>query len=399
MRDIYTVASQHCKGCIRLNIEVLSVDRRQDGSYDVATRDVRDGTQKTIHTGGVSFQVNRRIGRRREVDWEDSHLFRGDIFYGYGNAMQKVAYWGKSVLVIGAGAFAFENVRTAVEHGARHVTLLGRRDGTTCPKWIDMLAFLRPLNEQLMTHKSGNMISFECWQNCYKDAGLRSPKCWDEGLLKPNNHTISVSDVAFIAGYHGMFKLQVGEIRRFRPDGMGVELIDGSTIDCNMVIKCTGFHLNDDVPKLTGMSKMQPYGLLDVNMNYQAEPLLDGGQFGGGGKDKTAVDLDYGDITQEQYFKGLEVLRMLPFFKDKYVEPNGNPFGSGQGGPIVYLSNYFTYLMTHPEEQEALFKLSGTPPQDVVKLWASQIAEYQHLIMTRLISALGKAALDGNGQP
>ena len=67
----------------------------------------------------------------------------------------------------GAGAFAFENVRTSVEHGARHVTrwqqvkrvflvcqlefviahaswaysvlkvtLLGRRDGTTCPKWI-----------------------------------------------------------------------------------------------------------------------------------------------------------------------------------------------------------------------------------------------------------------------
>ena len=40
-------------------------------------------------------------------------------------------------------------------------------------------------------------------QSCYVDAGLKSPQCWKEGLLKPNNHTISVSDVAFVAGFHG----------------------------------------------------------------------------------------------------------------------------------------------------------------------------------------------------
>lgn len=394
MRDIYVVASRACKGRIRCSVEVLQVDRREDGWHDVHTRSVKDGTTKTVRARGVTFQVNRRIGKKREVDWEDSSSFRGDIFYGYGNAMRQVSFAGKRVLVVGAGAFAFENVRTAVELGARHVTLLGRRDGTTCPKWIDMCSFLRPMNKNLMTHKSGNMISFECWQNCYREAGLRTPKCWDDGLLKPNNHTISVSDAAFIAGYHGMFELRVGEIKRFRQDGMGVELVDGSSIDCNMVIKCTGFLLNDEVPKLTGLTKMQPYGLLAQNLNYFAEPLLDGGQFGPGGKDKAHVELDFGNITEAQYMKGLEVLRGMNIgFKDAYVEPTGNPFGSGQGGPIVYLSNYFTYLTNHQDEQEALFKLSGKPPQDVVNLWASQISEYQQLIMVRLVAALGRLAL------
>mmetsp|Transcript_96841 Transcript_96841/g.202341 ORF Transcript_96841/g.202341 Transcript_96841/m.202341 type:complete len:845 (-) Transcript_96841:678-3212(-) len=393
MRDIYVVASQHSKGKIRCNIEVLSVDRREDDRFDVKTRNVKTNEEKTLIARGVTFQVNRRIGEKRIVDWPGSEKFRGDIFYGYGNAMKGVSYHGKKVLVVGAGAFAFENVRTAVELGARHVTLLGRRDGTTCPKWIDMLAFLRPLDQHLMTHRSGNMISFETWQNCYKEAGLRMPKCWEEGLLKPNNHTISVSDLAFIAGFHGMFKLECGEIDHFKEDGLGVELKDGSIIDCDMIVKCTGFLLNDEVPKVTGLQKMQPYGLIERNLNYFAEPLLDGGQFGGG-KDKAAVELDFGDITPEQYAKGLEVLKTLSIgFKEAYVSPSGNPFGSGQGGPIVYLSEYFTYMMNHQEEQEALLKMSGKPPQDVVNLWASQIAEYQHLIMTRLIAALGKMAM------
>lgn len=94
------------------------------------------------------------------------------------------------------------------------------------------------------------------------------PLACQDGLLKPNNHTISVSDVAFIAGFHGLFELRVGEINRFREDGLGVELKDGSMLDVNMIIKCTGFHLNDEVPRLTGFTKMQPYGLLDFNMNY-----------------------------------------------------------------------------------------------------------------------------------
>jgi len=388
MRDISAVAAQHCRGRIHCNIEVLSADKGPDGGVSVRARNVKDGTEKTIKSGSVSFHVNRRIGKKRHVDWDGSDKFRGEIFYGYGNSMKSTSFFGKRVLVVGAGAFAFENVRTAIEHGARHVTLLGRRDGTTCPKWIDMIAFLRPLDKNLMTHRSGNMVSFEAWQKCYADAGLRSPKCWEEGLLKPNNHTISVSDVAFIAGFHGLFGLKVGEIKTFRDDGMGVILHDGSTIDCNIIIKCTGFHLNDDVPTMTGFTKMQPYGLLDTNLNYGAEPLLDGGQFSSA-KDSTAVELDFGDITPEQYEKGVEAMAEVGL-NTKLLEPMGNPFGSGQGGPVVYLAKFFTWLQNHPEEQKALVEFSGPAPQDIVNLWSSQIGKYNHLILTRLIAALGK---------
>lgn len=74
---------------------------------------------------------------------------------------------------------------------ATQVTLLGRRDGTTCPKWVvpwlqvatvcgtdfvvqhglqlrwqtqDMLAFLRPLDENLQTNKAGGVsrVTVQC---------------------------------------------------------------------------------------------------------------------------------------------------------------------------------------------------------------------------------------------
>mmetsp|Transcript_21590 Transcript_21590/g.64892 ORF Transcript_21590/g.64892 Transcript_21590/m.64892 type:complete len:891 (-) Transcript_21590:41-2713(-) len=387
MKDMYTVAAE-CKGCIRCNINVEKVDKKPDGTFEVHVKHVKTGVETIIKANAVSFHVNRRIGKRREVDWENSKAFKGEIRYGYGNEVKDLDFWGKEVLVVGAGAFAFENVRTALEHGASHVTLLGRRDGTTSPKWVDMISFLRPLDVHLATNKSGNMISFECWQKCYLDAGLKTPKCWDEGLLKPNNHTVSVSDLAFIAGFHGMFSLHVGEIASVVPDGTAVELKDGSRINCQIILKCTGFLLNDEVQKISGYNKMHPYGLMDFNLNYLAEPLLDGGQFSSG-KDKTETNVDDMGFTWEDYFKGLEVFKAMGF-NEKHMQPMANPFGSGQGGPIDFQSKYFAWLLENPDIQQAMLSKGGKPEQDVTVLWASQIGQYQHLTTQRLIASLAQ---------
>lgn len=391
LRDIHLIASKYAYGKIRCNTNVEKVEKQNDGTYIVRVRSTKGGDECTVCAKSVSFQVNRRIGKRREVDWLDSEKFKGKIVYGYGNEGRTLSYWNKRVLVIGAGAFAFENVRTAVEQGARHVTLLGRRDGTACPKWIDMLAFLRPLDASLNTHKSGNMISFAVWQKLYDDAGLRQPSCWKEGILKPHNHTISVSDLAFIGAFHGLVDLRVGEIERIK-DGESVQLKDGAIISgLDMIIKCTGFHLNEDVPEITGCTKMQSYGLVDYNLNYQAEPLLDQGQFGGSkasGELETMALQEIQQLSSSQDFqKGLETFRKLGL-DDTILQSQGNPFGSGQGGPIVFLSKYFAWLVDHPDEQAALIEHGGAPSQEVVKLWSSQIGLNNTATMLRLICSL-----------
>eukprot|EP00930_Biecheleria_cincta_P069026 TRINITY_DN5681_c0_g2_i2.p1 TRINITY_DN5681_c0_g2~~TRINITY_DN5681_c0_g2_i2.p1 ORF type:complete len:909 (+),score=145.53 TRINITY_DN5681_c0_g2_i2:30-2756(+) len=377
MRDIYTTANKFCYGKIRLGMNVIKCEKRPDKTYDVTCENIATGRHHKIHAKVVCFHVNRRIGRRRDVRWPGDEKFRGDIVYGYANEVLPLKFWGKRVIVVGAGAFAYENLRTALEHGAKHVTILGRRGGTTCPKWIDMIAFLRPLDEWYNTNKNGNVISFEAWQKCYENAGLPTPDCWKEGLLKPHNHTISVSDLAYIAGFHGMVDLRVGEIAQCRPDGQGVVLLDGSRIDCEIIIKATGFHLNDEVPNITGKNQIYAFNMMDHNLSYGAEPLLDGAQFGSA-KGRLAEEEE---IDESAIRRGIEKSMALGL---PDLSLRANPFGSSYVGMMLHTAYFTAWAVKNPELQECLMHVSGEPKQDVVKMWSSQIS-------TRLGDALKKA--------
>eukprot|EP00747_Dinoflagellata_sp_TGD_P055755 gnl/TRDRNA2_/TRDRNA2_149708_c0_seq1.p1 gnl/TRDRNA2_/TRDRNA2_149708_c0~~gnl/TRDRNA2_/TRDRNA2_149708_c0_seq1.p1 ORF type:complete len:443 (-),score=86.80 gnl/TRDRNA2_/TRDRNA2_149708_c0_seq1:84-1370(-) len=388
IRDARTKAARHCFGKYRLHMDVLKCDKEDDGTFTILARNIKDGTETKFRTKSVSFHVNRRIGKKRIVDYPGSDKFRGKIVYGMGNEVKAIDFWKKKVLVVGMGAFAFENARTAIEKGAQSVTLMGRRSGSCCPKFIDMIAFLRPLDKNLNTNKAGNMISFDGWKQCYLDAKLKTPECWDEGLLKPDGHTISVSDVVYIAGFHGMSDIKVGEIKNITGDGMGVDLKDGSTINTDVIIKCTGFHLNGDVETITGKNRMYPDGLLAYNMNYGAEPLLDAGQFGGSAKGYREME-QYERPTDEQIGQGLEK-SVKQGFNGDYLLPKANPFGSGQGGAWAYLPQYWDWLLSHPEEQKAMLKYSGEAPMAMSEIWASQVGKLQWLIMSRILAAVGK---------
>jgi thioredoxin reductase len=388
LRDMAYMAHTDLHGRIRTEVEVVKVEKLADEKWEVIIKSLKDGSEHKVKAKVVSVHVNRRIGQRRDVRWEDDTKFRGKICYGYANEVVGMDFWDKKVVVIGAGAFAFENVRTALEHGARHVTLMGRRDGSTCPKWIDVIAFMRPRDYFYGVNRGADMVSFDAWNRCYTDAGLHTPACWKEGLLKPNNHTISVSDLAFIAGWHGMCALKVGEIAKIRPDGLGVECKDGSTIDCDVIIKCTGFLLNEDVEKITGYSKMYPIGLLDFNLNYNAEPLLDGAQFGSA-KDKSSMAESDKGYTQDHFNKGIELMTNLEI-DQSCIFPSGNPFGSGQGGPTRQSAMSFAWLVNHPEEQKAFLAKAGKAPQNVCRLWSSEIGNFLYLTASRIVASLSE---------
>jgi cation diffusion facilitator CzcD-associated flavoprotein CzcO/surfactin synthase thioesterase subunit len=384
LRDIFTVAHQYLYDKVRCNIDVVKVQQRNDRSYDVTVKHLKTGEVTCIHSNVVSFNVNRRIGKRRDLNWPGAEKFRGLNVYGYANEVVKLDFWGKRVIVVGAGAFAYENLRTAIEHGAKHVTILGRRAGTTCPKWIDMIAFLRPLDpDYWATNKKGNPISFDAWEKCYKDAGLKTPECWEEGLLKPHNHTVSVSDLAYIAGYHGMVDLRVGTIKCFCNDGHRVELTSGDKIDVDIIIKATGFLLNTEVPKITGEGKIYSFNLLNYNLNYGAEPLLDAGQFAGA---KGKVDVQYEDEADDfAVSMGSQKLMELGL---PPVMMRANPFGSSYVGGMLSNAYYFKWLVEHPEYQEYLMDTVGRPQGDTVEQWVSSIGSGSMYTIKKLMASL-----------
>jgi len=387
LRDIYTVAAR-AKGCFRLQKDVTKVEKNPDATYTVHIKCLATDRTFKVIAKSVTFAVNRRIGKRRDVAYPNEDKFLGENRYGYANEVLGLDFWGKRTIVVGAGAFAFENLRTSLEHGARHCTILGRRAGTTSPKWIDIIAYLRPTDENFVTNRVANALSFECWRKCYTDAHLPTPECWDEGLLKPHNHTVSVSDIAFIGGHHRMVDLDVGEIKTFMPSGDSVKYFDGREKLVDIIIKSTGFHLQDEVPKICGNHKMFPWGQLDFNMFYQAEPLLDGGQFGSS-KGKMGDETGELQAQMDMWVKGAEKFREMGL--PDILTPKANPFGSGYMGYVLQQVYFQTWLLQNEEQQKEMFEWAGEPPTPAHMMWASAQGAGMAVINQRLVKSILEA--------
>ena len=86
-------------------------------------------------------------------------------------------------------------MRTSFERRAAHVTILCRRRGTVCPQLVDWLNFVRPFDDDFRHDAAGDAVVLSHWHGVYDASHARRPECWLEGLLKPDGHTVSVSDL------------------------------------------------------------------------------------------------------------------------------------------------------------------------------------------------------------
>ena len=142
--------------------------------------------------------TNRRLGAPRKMRIHGEDGFAGFVCRGLSDDYT-ASCDGKRVMVLGMGAFAIENVRTSFEHGAVHVGLLCRRRGTVCPQICDWVNFIRPFDAEGKHDPVGDAVSLGYWQLAYDTSGATRPECWKQGLLKPDGHTVSTSDLYFLA--------------------------------------------------------------------------------------------------------------------------------------------------------------------------------------------------------
>ena len=62
--------------------------------------------------------------------------FAGAVISGVSSEVDAIPLGGKSVCVVGMGAFAVENARTALEQGAEHVTIVARKMNLVLPRML-----------------------------------------------------------------------------------------------------------------------------------------------------------------------------------------------------------------------------------------------------------------------
>ncbi len=267
------------------------------------TRVGRNGKTETITSKGLILAVNDRVGSPRTVVWENQHLFKGLLLSGTSDESMAVDWRGKKVVIVGMGAFAVENARTALENGAEHVSVICRRHGTICPKIIDYLNFSTPYDEKFQHERKSNIRNMMLWKKLYDASGATQPECW-MGKIKHEGHTISVSDIWFIAHYLKKLETITGSITGMYEGGVIVD--QHQRIAADIVLNCVGFHRNAPVIKeLCDYRETYNNNYIDKDFMYLADAYIDDDVFNS--------------------FFGSSVLEMTKFYLDVFIYFFDNP--------------------------------------------------------------------------
>ncbi len=257
-----------------LETEVAKIEKDQ-GLYRTTIQ--RGGEVLEVESSGVILAINDRVGPPREIAWPNQSAFGGQIVSGISDGTRGIDWRDKRVVIVGMGAFAIENARTALEAGARHVTVVCRRHGTICPKIIDYLNFATPYDEDFKHDKKSNMRNMMYWKKLYDLSGATQPECW-MGKVKHDGHTISVSDIWFIAHYLKKIETLTGEITDMTAESVVVN--DQHHIAADIVVNCIGFERN--APRIEGLSgyhEIHHNNYLDKDFMYLADAYIDGNAF------------------------------------------------------------------------------------------------------------------------
>jgi cation diffusion facilitator CzcD-associated flavoprotein CzcO len=182
LEDIAQLA-QNVAGHLFIETEVEGIEA--DGNH-YHIRLNRKGDAFFLESKGVILAINDRVGTPREVKWEGQAAFQGTIVSGISNRTEGLDWRNKKVVIIGMGAFAVENARTALEGGARHVTVVCRRHGTICPKIIDYLNFTTPYDDAFKHDKKSNLLNMMYWKKMYELSGVpaAASKCIKTAVIK-----------------------------------------------------------------------------------------------------------------------------------------------------------------------------------------------------------------------
>ena len=270
MQDLVTIANNDLQNKIKTGIEVLDITSKND-YFNITYK--FQGTVGILQANKVFVCINRRLGKLRQINYPGEGDFKGNICYGVSNQIEAIDFKNKRVLILGSGAFAIEQVRTTLEQGAREVVVLSRQRGTVCPLIVDYLNFIRPYDKYFAHNKNGSTAIFQAWKDAFKKLNVTEPECWKEGKMTPHGHTISVSDIWLLGHYYGILSTKVGEIKNIYDDYVITD--KNHKIDCDVIIKCTGFEKNQTVRKLVKSDQVYANNVVADNLVYLAENVLD----------------------------------------------------------------------------------------------------------------------------
>ncbi|CCN38643.1 putative Polyketide synthase type I [Vibrio nigripulchritudo SO65] len=230
---------------IQFDTKVLSVSKVADKKYEVTyvTNGVRN---QGLFSGVVSMTGGLHTPKETKLANEED--FGGHLGLGISNDTPLSTYKDADVVIVGHGAFALENMRTALENGAKHVTLLCRRRNlvlsTFCNWMLNSAEGVMPVGDVME-------IMRPFYGACGVDVEtLPSFVRQESGDVLLDQTTVPPgSDLFFLAQLAGKLTVVEGEIAEYRSESICTK--DGKDIKADVILKCFGFKTEDTI--LTSM--------------------------------------------------------------------------------------------------------------------------------------------------
>ena len=154
------------------------------------------------------------------------------------------------------------------------MALLCRRRGTVCPHIVDWVNFARAYDDDFQRDARGDDVVLAYWHKAYELSGATKPECWSTGQLKYDGHTVSVSDLFYVAHHAGKASVHLGTVARL--EAATVHSDRQEALPASTIVMCVGFETNQANADLVGASSMRAPGLVEPNLWVLAEPHLDG---------------------------------------------------------------------------------------------------------------------------
>eukprot|EP00930_Biecheleria_cincta_P037515 TRINITY_DN25760_c0_g2_i1.p1 TRINITY_DN25760_c0_g2~~TRINITY_DN25760_c0_g2_i1.p1 ORF type:complete len:753 (+),score=161.58 TRINITY_DN25760_c0_g2_i1:32-2290(+) len=194
--------------------------------------------------------------RNRIIEYPGEDVFGGLIAYGMNDDCPYSELQGKNIAILGNGAFAVENARTAVEHGANKVFLLTRRKNLASPRVPCWFVHQGPV-------PTPGKLVLDMFQPMYELAGFGDP--WEYWSVHANaertkvniiqNSRFGIGDVTFIMVIYGKLEYVEDTLKRLSPQTM--HLTGGEKIeDVYVILKSLGLLGDFAVDRLHKMKQM-----------------------------------------------------------------------------------------------------------------------------------------------
>lgn len=210
--------------------------------YCIVTYKNKHGHVLKIKCKGV-FIATGAQAERNEFKFPNEDSFTGEVAFGSQNDCTQDSvktFKGKRVCIIGGGAFAIENVKTALLNGAKHVTVVHRNDIQVWPRCLHYL--LSSESNRKFVEYSEVYDKVSRWADLTVGTG---PQYDLAPFMHPDTSSQpTANDLFFTFHKLGLVTLIHGNVMNISGNAVKIDKRDLTgvvEVECEVLLKCVGW--------------------------------------------------------------------------------------------------------------------------------------------------------------